>query len=78
MNRYDEFISSHASVCEHNTHYFAHYHRHLLSIVELTLNEADLYLRNRKHFPEFNKEEYGPLFERAFDRYAEIIAGCKK
>ena len=47
INRYDEFVSSHASCCEHTTNYFGHYHRHLLILYELSLNEADQSLRNR-------------------------------
>ena len=36
--RYDEFIASHASSCEHSTRFFAYYHRHLMSMYSLALN----------------------------------------
>ena len=29
--RYDEFVASHASACEHRTEYFIYYHRNLMS-----------------------------------------------
>lgn len=77
MNRYDEFVSSHATVCEHQTNYFAHYHRHMFVLYELALNEADKSLRDKQVPKKFDNEEYRPLFEKVFERYDEIIKGCE-
>lgn len=46
--------------------------------VELALNEADLSLRKREIPDKFNNPEYKPLFEEAFNRYAQIIKGCEE
>ena len=78
INRYDEFVSSHASCCEHTTNYFGHYHRHLLILYEMSLNEADQSLRKREIPEGFQSSEYQKLFENVFQRYEEIIKGCKE
>ena len=77
INRYDEFVSSHASCCEHSTNYFGHYHRHQLILYEMSLNEADQALRSREIPEHFKNVEYQELFEKVFDRYEEIIKGCE-
>ena len=78
LNRYDEFISSHATVCEHMTNYFGYYHRHLLALMDLALNEADQSLRKHEIPESFNNNYYKSDFEAIFDRYDKIIEGCKK
>ena len=45
--RYDEFVASHASACNHDQIYFAYYHRNLMSKFTFALQEADLVLRGK-------------------------------
>lgn len=42
---HDELIANHATCCEHQSFYFAYYHRHLMILFELRLNYADEVLR---------------------------------
>lgn len=47
--RYDEFVASHSTCCEHANVEFSYYHRNLMSKFNLALNEADYILRTPSH-----------------------------
>lgn len=66
-------IGSHVTVCEHQTIYFSHYHRHLTAIFEMELSYAEefllgkhknteIYVNNREQFDKVISE-FTQLYE---------------
>ena len=78
--RYDEFVVSHSTCCEHHTNYFSYYHRNVLSKYQLALNEADYALRNASSSQEMslirhearNRRLEADL-DRAIEYYRDLI-----